>query len=67
MGELGLPVDRTKSGWEIDGINPSVLEKFSRRTSLIEEKAKEKGITDAKEKAEIGASTRERKQKHMSL
>ncbi len=67
LGELGLPVDRTKSGWEIGDINPSVLEKFSRRTSLIEEKAKEKGITDAKKKAELGASTRERKQKDMTF
>ncbi len=67
LRELGLPVMRTRAGWEIGGIGPSVVEKFSRRTSLIEEKAKQMGIIDAKEKAELGASTRERKQKDMTF
>jgi conjugative relaxase-like TrwC/TraI family protein len=67
LGKLGLPVMRTRFGWEIGGIGSSILDKFSRRTSLIEEKAKERGITDAKEKAELGASTRERKQKDMTF
>jgi ATP-dependent exoDNAse (exonuclease V) alpha subunit len=67
LRELGLPVERTKTGWEIGGIAPSVMEKFSRRKAVIEAEAKEKGITDAKEKAELGASTRERKQKDMTF
>lgn len=64
---LGLPVVRTKRGWEIEGIPNSALQKFSRRTALIEEAAKDKGITDAKVKGELGAKTRERKRKDLSF
>jgi conjugative relaxase-like TrwC/TraI family protein len=67
MEELGLPVERTGKGWEIGGISKASLDKFSRRTVLIEKKAKEQGITDASEKSELGARTRERKQKHLSM
>jgi conjugative relaxase-like TrwC/TraI family protein len=67
LGHLGLRSHRTKTGWEIEGISPSALAKFSRRTALIEDEAKEKGITDAEEKSELGAKTRERKQKAMSI
>jgi conjugative relaxase-like TrwC/TraI family protein len=67
VAELGLFVDRTKKGWEVAGIIKSTLDKFSRRTALIEETAKEKGITDAKEKSALGAKTRENKQKDLSM
>jgi conjugative relaxase-like TrwC/TraI family protein len=67
MEELGLPVERTKKGWEIAGITKASLDKFSRRTALIEKMAKEQGITDAAEKSELGAKTREHKQKNLSM
>ncbi|HEY4311622.1 MAG TPA: MobF family relaxase [Pirellulales bacterium] len=67
MVELGLPVDRTRSGWEIQGLSPATLAKFSRRTALIEKEAADKGITDAKEKEQLGAKTREHKQKDLSM
>jgi conjugative relaxase-like TrwC/TraI family protein len=67
MGELGLPIERTKKGWEIGGIPESALRKFSRRTELIESLAKAKGIHDPSEKSELGARTRERKQKNLSM
>jgi predicted ATPase len=38
-----------------------VLKRFSRRTTQIEKVAQEKGITDPKRKAELGAETREKK------
>jgi conjugative relaxase-like TrwC/TraI family protein len=66
MEELGLPVERTRTAWEIVGFSKSSLRKFSRRTALIEATAAEKGITDPSEKAELGARMRERKQKHLS-
>ncbi|HVX13088.1 MAG TPA: MobF family relaxase [Pirellulales bacterium] len=67
MSELGLSVERTKTGWELSGIDRDLVEKFSRRTAEIERKAREKGIVDPQAKAELGAKTRESKQKDMSL
>jgi conjugative relaxase-like TrwC/TraI family protein len=65
--ELGVPVERTKDAWEISGFSRSTLEKFSRRTAQIEEMAVELGITSAAQKAELGAKTREKKQKNLSM
>ncbi len=67
MTELGLPVERTKSGWELAGVNKSTRDKFSRRTAQIEEISKENGITDAQAKSELGAKTRERKTKNFTI
>lgn len=67
IAELGLPVERTKQGWEIAGLGKATLDKFSRRTALIEDLAREKGITDESEKSELGAKTRERKQKKLTM
>lgn len=67
MAELGLTVERTKKGWEIGGLEKATLDKFSRRTALIEEKAREQGVTDAEKKSELGAKTRERKAKNLTM
>ena len=53
LAQLGLPIERTRSGWEIAGVGKPLVDKFSRRTRQIEEKAREKGITDAAQKAEL--------------
>lgn len=67
MEELGLPVRRTKSGWELDGVPESAVKRFSRRTARIEKEAKDKGISDPDAKGELGAKTRERKAKDLTL
>ena len=67
LGELGLDVTRTKKGWELTGLDKKTLDKFSRRTALIEEEARRKGILDPEEKSELGAKTREKKQKELTL
>ena len=67
ISDLGLGVERTKQGWEVAGVERPILEKFSRRTALIEELAREKGITSAEAKAALGAKTREKKGKPRSL
>ncbi|HEX3600546.1 MAG TPA: MobF family relaxase [Lacipirellulaceae bacterium] len=68
LADLGLPIERTKNRWEIGGGMPkSLIRKFSRRTALIEETAREKGIEDPKAKSELGAKTRSRKAKNMSM
>lgn len=67
LGELGLATERTKTGWELSGVTPETINRFSRRTTLIEERAEADGITDPTAKAELGAKTRERKQDGMTL
>ncbi|AMV22605.1 MobF family relaxase [Planctomyces sp. SH-PL14] len=67
LAQLGLDIERSRTGWEIAGITPSMVEKFSRRTAEIEEEARRKGIVDDAEKDSLGARTRERKQKHLTM
>ncbi|QDV90908.1 Multifunctional conjugation protein TraI [Phycisphaerae bacterium RAS2] len=67
LEELGLPVERTKRGWELRGVPMSAIQKFSRRTALIEDAARERGITHPDAKGALGATTRERKQKDLTL
>lgn len=67
LSDLGLPIERTKKGWELAGIESGLVKKFSRRTAQIEEKARELGIDDAAAKDELGAKTREHKQKNLSF
>lgn len=66
LKSLGYGIEQTKKGWEIAGIERSTIEKFSRRTSEIEELAKQKGIIDAREKDKLGAKTRKGKDKDLS-
>lgn len=61
MVGLGYSVRQTNVGWELAGVSDAVVEKFSRRTQLIEEKAKALGVKDPKKKEKLGAKTRERK------
>jgi conjugative relaxase-like TrwC/TraI family protein len=67
LAQLGLPVERTLKGWELAGVTLEMIDKFSRRTKQIEEVARKKGIEDPKAKSELGAKTRERKQKNLSM
>lgn len=65
--DLGYAVRRTDKSFEIVGVPHKVTELFSKRTDEIGRIAKEKGITDAKEKSELGARTRAKKQKSHSM
>ncbi|MBX9653869.1 relaxase domain-containing protein [bacterium] len=67
LSDLGLPIERTKQGWELAGIEKPLRDKFSRRTQQIEEKAREMGIESDKAKDELGAKTREHKQKDLTF
>jgi conjugative relaxase-like TrwC/TraI family protein len=62
---MGLAVTRKRDDFELAGFSPDLLKRFSRRTELIDKVADERGITDAAEKAELGAETREGKQKEL--
>ncbi|MBL7682049.1 MAG: relaxase domain-containing protein [Flavipsychrobacter sp.] len=65
--DLGYEVNRTKNSFEVAGVPKKALELFSKRTNEIGQVAREKGITDAKELAELGARTRKGKQKNLSM
>ncbi|WP_436717749.1 MobF family relaxase [Roseiconus lacunae] len=52
---------RVKAGWEIDGIDRSTIEKFSRRTEQVEQAAFDRNVRDAAKKASLGKQTREKK------
>ncbi|OWK47336.1 MobF family relaxase [Fimbriiglobus ruber] len=61
LQDLGYQVERKRDDFEITGVAPDVLQRFSRRTTQIEELAAELGVTNPDRKAELGASTREKK------
>ncbi len=64
--EIGYGVEANKRGWEIAGIERETINKFSRRTTEIEELAKEKNITDARAKDQLGAKTRKSKDRTLT-
>ena len=66
LQDLGFGVTRKRDDFEIAGIPADVLGRFSRRTALIEKKAKELGISDPKRKDVLGAETREKKESTLS-
>lgn len=66
LQELGLAIERKRDDFELAGVPASVIRRFSRRTGEIEKAASERGITDPKRKAELGAQTREKKNQSVS-
>ncbi len=66
LQELGYALDRTRDDFEIAGVPKAVVRQFSRRTAQIDELADELGITDPDRKAELGATTREKKTDRLS-
>lgn len=46
LAGLGIAVERSKAGWEISVVPNSAIRQFSRRSALIDEEAKRKGILD---------------------
>jgi conjugative relaxase-like TrwC/TraI family protein len=66
LQDLGFGVNRKRDDFEIAGVPASAIRGFSRRTEEIEKVAAERGITDPKRKAELGAETRENKNHELS-
>ena len=67
LQDLGFGITRKRDDFEITGVPGAAIQRFSRRTEVIENKAKELGITDPKKKSELGAETRERKNQELSV
>jgi conjugative relaxase-like TrwC/TraI family protein len=65
--KMGLQIEPTEHAFEIEGFHRGLIEKFSRRTKEIEETAARLGITDPVMKAKLGAMTRERKARSLSM
>ncbi len=65
--DLGYQIRRTDTSFEIAGVPQGVIGLFSKRSNEIGQFAKEKGITDAKELDGLGARTRGKKQKGLSM
>lgn len=64
---IGLEIVGTENGFEIAGVSRETVEKFSRRTGVIEETAERLGITDPEQKAKLGTMTREKKNKSLLM
>lgn len=64
---IGYSIRRTETAFKLDGIPESVIDLFSKRTNAIGQIAKERNITDAKQKDGLGAKTRSKKQKGLTL
>lgn len=67
IANIGYDIRRTNNGFEVAMIPQKAIDFFSKRTNLIGQVAKEKGITDAKELDELGAKTRAKKKKNMTM
>ena len=65
--ELGYNIRKTKKSFEIDGVPQGVIDLFSKRSNEIGQFAKEQGITDAKTLDSLGARTRAKKQKGLTI
>lgn len=67
LAALGYEIRRTDTSFEVIGVPQQVIDLFSKRTDEIGRIAKEKGITDAKELDALGARTRAKKQKGLTM
>jgi conjugative relaxase-like TrwC/TraI family protein len=67
LAALGYAIRRTDTSFEVIGVPQPVIDLFSKRTDEIGRVAKEKGITNAKELDALGARTRAKKQKGLSM
>jgi conjugative relaxase-like TrwC/TraI family protein len=64
---LGYQIKRTDKSFEVEGVPQRVIDIFSKRTNEIGRIAKEKGITDTDELGALGARTRSKKQKGLTM
>ncbi len=66
LNRAGYQTTRTAERYEVAGVSRAIIEKFSNRTKIIEDFAKEKGITDPKAKSELSIKTRHAKANSVS-
>jgi conjugative relaxase-like TrwC/TraI family protein len=61
LKDLGYGIEKDGKSFRLAGIDRETVEKFSRRTAVIEAEAKRRGIEDAEAKGKLGRRTREKK------
>ena len=67
LSDLDFGVRKTNNGFELSVIPQKAIDHFSKRTNLIGQVAREKGITNAKDLDNLGARTRSAKNKNLSM
>lgn len=67
LRELGYEIETTGKWFELAGSSKTLRKKFSKRSEVVEEKAKALGITSPKDRDGLAALTREKKCKDMSI
>lgn len=67
LQKAGYETRMTASSRELVAVSPEMVTKFSRRTREIEAVAAARGITDPKQKSELGAKTRRRKSESLPM
>jgi len=67
LTDLGYNIRMTRTAFEVENIPDNIIALFSKRTDAIGRYIRENNITDAKEKDKVGAKTRAKKQKGLSL
>jgi conjugative relaxase-like TrwC/TraI family protein len=67
LKDLGYGIEREGKSFRLSGIDEVLTDKFSRRAQLIEEEAARRGITDAKQKSELGRKTRNAKNADLTI
>jgi len=67
LGGLGFNTRKTANGFELCLVPQQAIEHFSKRTNLIGQVAKENNITHPKALDKLGALTREKKDKNLTL
>ena len=65
--KLGYRIKRTRKAFEIENVPQNAIDLFSKRTNEIGHYAKTNNITDKKELDALGARTRSKKQKGMTM
>jgi conjugative relaxase-like TrwC/TraI family protein len=63
LRDLGYGIERDGTSFKLAGIDRATVEKFSRRTAVIDAEAEKRGIIDEAEKSQLGRKTREKKGK----
>ena len=63
LKDLGYGIERDGTSFRLAGIDRATVEKFSRRSAVIDAEAQRLGITDEAEKSQLGRKTREKKGK----
>ncbi|WP_136468930.1 MobF family relaxase [Flagellimonas onchidii] len=67
LSKMGYGIRKTRSGFELAVVPQKAIDHFCKRTNLIGQVAKEKGIVNRTELDKLGAKTRGKKQKSLSM